>query len=123
MGGRGGKGEPAGRLPRSKDMTLYHLIAAVLAILLVGAIGWASVTGAFFDEGASMFAMPWGVVTFIDLYLSFFLAASLILVAEPNKPVAIALALLVFILGSVVTAGWAVWRAPLLWSRLRQPKA
>ncbi|MDP3736235.1 MAG: hypothetical protein Q8R02_02530 [Hyphomonadaceae bacterium] len=51
------------------------------------------------------------------------LAAALGLVAEPNKSIAIVLALLVFVLGSAVTAALAVWRAPLLWSRLHQPKA
>jgi hypothetical protein len=104
-------------------MTLYRIFAAALGLMLAGAIAWASVMGAFFEEGGAMFAMPWGVVTFIDLYTGFFLAASLILAAEPNKPVAISLAVLVLVLGGVVTAAWAVWRAPLLWSRLRQPKA
>ena len=104
-------------------MTLYRMLVAALAFVLAGAIGWAAVIGDFFGEGTVMFAMPWGVVTFIDLYLGFFLAASVILIAEPNRPLGIVLALLVFVLGSIVPAAWAVWRAPLLWSMLRQARS
>ena len=110
-------------------MTAYRMIAAVLGLVLAVAIVWASFTGAIAEEGGAMLALPWGIVTFIDLYLGFFFAASVILIVEPDRPLGIVLAVLVFVLGSLVVAGWAVWRAPLLWSRLKgepkltQPKA
>lgn len=109
---------------RSMAMTAYRFIAALLGLILAAAIVWATLSGAILEEGGAMLAFPWGIVTFIDLYLAFFFAASVILIAEPNRPLGVVLALLVFVLGSVVTAAWAAWRAPLLWSRLKgQPKA
>ncbi|HEY7799605.1 MAG TPA: hypothetical protein VIA80_12620 [Hyphomonadaceae bacterium] len=110
-------------------MIAYRITAAVLGLVLAGAILWASLIGVITEEGGAMLALPWGIVTFIDLYLGFFFAASLILMMEPSRPLAIVLAVLVLVLGNVVVAAWAAWRAPLLWSRLKaqpeiaQPKA
>lgn len=100
-------------------MGLLRLVLAAGALALMAAILWASFTGAILAEGAAMLALPWGVVTFLDLYLGFILAATAMLVLEPVRPLGIVLALLVFVLGNVLTAAWLAWRAPLIWRRLR----
>jgi hypothetical protein len=103
---------------KERSMMAWRIVAGLAALLLVAAIVWASAAGAILDEGSAMLAMPWGLVTFIDLYGSFLFAATVILLMEPSRPAGVILALLVFVLGSVVTLGWAVWRAPMLWRRL-----
>lgn len=104
-------------------MAVMRLVGALVALGLVVSIVWAAFTGAIFEEGGAILALPWGVVTFIDLYAGFLFAAALILVAEPRPRLAIVLALSIFVLGNVVTLAWAVARAPLLLSRLRSAGA
>lgn len=106
-------------------MTFWRVMIAMAGLALAASIVWASFAGAIFEEGGAILAMPWGVVTFIDLYAGFFIGAVAIAWLEPKRWLGIALALSVFVLGNVVTAAWVVWRAPMIASRLRavQPKA
>ena len=61
----------------------------------------------------------WGIVTLVDVYLGFLIAASIIFIVEENKLVAAAWALPIFILGNVVTALWFALRIGRLLTRNR----
>ena len=61
----------------------------------------------------------WGIVTLVDVYLGFLIAASIIFIVEENKLVAAAWALPIFILGNVVTALWFALRIGKLLARNR----
>jgi hypothetical protein len=64
---------------------------------------------------------PWGVVSLVDLYLSFFFVAVLIWCLETNKAIALVFILPLPFLGHVWSAVWMVWRlAALLQARRAQ---
>jgi len=99
-------------------MAVGRWVLAALCAALTGAILWASFEGAFLEEGGALMGMPWGVVTLADLYSGFVLAALAILLLEPRRRLAVALAVSVFFLGNIVTLAWAAARWRLIRDRL-----
>jgi len=102
-------------------MTMLRAVLFIFAVGLAGAILWAM--GAD-DRGlgpviAEMLTEPWSIVTLIDLYLGFFIAALIIFLFEKNKVIAALWAAPIFLLGNVWTAVWLVWRLPEMARRLK----
>ena len=100
---------------------LATLIAGGLALVLTGAIVWAGFIerSSLMSEGAAILAMPWGLVTLLDLYVGFVLYAVLVFTFEPRRAVATAWVVPVFFLGNLVMAAWVIWRLPLIVRRLK----
>jgi hypothetical protein len=63
--------------------------------------------GDFFGEGSQLFAMPWGIVSLVDLYTGFVLFSGWIIYREKSLPAAIvwtiAMMTLGFFAGSLYT--------------------
>lgn len=59
-------------------------ILAMTAVLING-----FTRGDFFGEGSQLFAMPWGIVSLVDLYAGFTLFSGWIIYREKSLPVAI----------------------------------
>ena len=59
-------------------------ILAMTAVLIYG-----FTIGDFFGEGSKLFAMPWGIVSLVDLYTGFTLFSAWIIYREKSLPVAI----------------------------------
>ncbi len=59
-------------------------MAAMTAVLIYG-----FTVGDFFGEGSKLFAMPWGIVSLVDLYTGFTLFSAWIIYREKSLPVAI----------------------------------
>jgi hypothetical protein len=61
-------------------------IAKVLSFLgllaMTGVIGWAFISGDFASEGSKLLAMPWGIVSMVDLYVGFILFSMWIIYRE-----------------------------------------
>lgn len=106
-------------------LRILALVGGVgLAVAIVGEIGGDLVwrvpgEGGFVSELNRLMATEWGVVALIDLYVGFAIAAIIVLAFERKLWVGLAWALPIFFLGNVVTALWAVVRAPALIARLR----
>lgn len=103
-------------------MTLLRIFFLIGAGALIAAIFWAMGAdgrslGAVLGE---MFGQPWSVVTLIDLYLGFFIAAAVIFLFEKRLWVAAVWALPIFVLGNLWTAVWLAWRLPEIARRLRK---
>ena len=102
---------------------LYRVLAprvalTVAAALFTGAILWAFSAAPFLESFGQIIAMPWGLVTLIDLYFGFACIAILIWILEPNRIVALSCIGLLFVLGNVVTALWLALRLPAIRRRL-----
>jgi hypothetical protein len=109
-------------LDEGRDMTtLARILLIAGAIALTALIVWAMGADgrALGDVLAAMLAEPWTVVTLADLYLGFFIAAVIIVLAERRLWVGLAWALPIFVLGNLWTAIWLALRLPSLVSRLR----
>ena len=101
-------------------MTLVRILSALGGLVLLAAIVWASMTAdqSLGEAVAWLTSEPWGVVSLVDLYLSFFFVAVLIWCLETNKAIALAFILPLPFLGHVWSAVWMVWRlAAMLRSR------
>ena len=59
-------------------------MSAMTAVLIYG-----FTVGDFFGEGSKLFAMPWGIVSLVDLYTGFTLFSAWIIYREKSLPVAI----------------------------------
>ena len=75
-------------------------IISLLGILAMTAVLINSFTrGDFFGEGSQLFAMPWGIVSLVDLYTGFTLFSGWIIYREKSLPVAILWAVAMMTLG------------------------
>ncbi len=92
-------------------MTPLRLTSLALALILTAAIVWAMGQASILDSFGRIVADPWGIVSLIDLYVGFFVAAVLIWRFEPSRAVAIAAIVLMPFLGNVVSLLWLAWRA------------
>ncbi|MEI8146160.1 MAG: hypothetical protein WCH83_11915 [Alphaproteobacteria bacterium] len=99
-------------------MTALRVFYGVMAAVLTGTILWAFTAASFGASFAAITGDPWGVVTLVDLYLGFLVAAALIWWVEGPGWRAALIALSIFFLGNVVTAIWAAWRLPMLHAAL-----
>jgi hypothetical protein len=69
-------------------------ILAMTAVLVYG-----FTVGDFFGEGSKLFAMPWGIVSLVDLYTGFTLFSMWIIYREKSLPVAILWTIGMMVLG------------------------
>ena len=52
-------------------MQTIKVISLIGLIAMAGIILYAFVVGDFFSEGKALLAMPWGIVSMVDLYVGF----------------------------------------------------
>lgn len=76
---------------------------------MAAAIVYGLASGGFAEDGRAIWALPWGRVTLVDLFVGFFLVGAVIVWRErhPRRWIPWLLALLV--LGNLVTAVYLVW--------------
>ena len=69
-------------------------VLAMTAVLIYG-----FTVGDFFAEGSKLAAMPWGIVSLVDLYTGFTLFSAWIIYREKSLPVAIVWTIAMLTLG------------------------
>lgn len=89
--------------------SIVQVIATVGVLAMVLAIGNAFLVGDFGREGAVLTAMPWGIVSLVDLYVGFGLFAIWVVFREPSRPIAIVWVVLIMVLGNLITAAYVLW--------------
>lgn len=80
-------------------MSIAKIISFLGVVAMSAAIGYAFAVGDFGAEGSQLLAMPWGIVSLVDLYVGFSLFALWIFYREPNRLVAIVWVVLLMVLG------------------------
>jgi hypothetical protein len=76
--------------------------AAILVILAMGT-GWGFAHGSATEEFPALMALPWGLVTVIDLYSGLLLIAAWIAWRESRWPIALSWAVALFTCGNVAS--------------------
>ncbi|MCG3124412.1 MAG: hypothetical protein GIKADHBN_02875 [Phycisphaerales bacterium] len=89
----------------------YAAFFAVLAIVLIILIVWASLEKHVLEIFKVMLAERWGIVTLIDLYGGFVVTATWICVLERRAWRAVPWLVAMFFLGNLATAIYVVFRA------------
>ena len=86
-------------------MMKFAKIVSLLGVLAMGAaIGYAFVAGDFGTEGSQLLAMPWGIVSLVDLYVGFSLFAMWIIYRESSWPRMVVWIVLLMVLGFFIGA-------------------
>ncbi len=80
-------------------MTVAKIIAIVGILAMTAVLVYGFVIGDFGTEGAQLLAMPWGIVSLVDLYVGFALFSCWIAYRERSPWVAAIWIILMMILG------------------------
>ncbi len=70
-------------------MKIAKLISILGMIAMTAVLVYGFTVGDFFGEGSKLFAMPWGIVSLVDLYTGFTLFSAWIIYREESLPIAI----------------------------------
>lgn len=70
-------------------MKLAKLISLLGILAMTAALVNGFTRGDLLGEGAQLFAMPWGIVSLVDLYTGFVLFSGWIIYREKSLPIAI----------------------------------
>ena len=65
-------------------MKIAKVVSFIGILAMTGVIGWAFATGNFTVEGSKLLAMPWGIVSLVDLYVGFTLFSIWIIYREQS---------------------------------------
>ena len=88
-------------------MKLAKIVTILGALVMAGIIGYAFAVGDFGAEGSKLVAMPWGIVSLVDLYTGFTLFSGWIIFREKSRPVAALWILAVMTLGAFAMSLYA----------------
>lgn len=80
-------------------MKLAKLISLLGIIAMTAVLVYGFTVGDFSGEGSRLLAMPWGIVSLVDLYVGFILFSAWIIYREKSLPVAIAWTIAMLVLG------------------------
>jgi len=70
-------------------MRLAKIISVIGILAMTAVLIYGFTFGDFFAEGSKLAAMPWGIVSLVDLYTGFTLFSCWIIYREKSLPVAI----------------------------------
>jgi len=70
-------------------MKIAKIISFLGIIAMTGVLIYGFTVGDFLAEGSQLLAMPWGIVSLVDLYTGFILFSMWIIYREKSLPVAI----------------------------------
>jgi hypothetical protein len=90
-------------------MNAIRLIAALGALAMLAAIGYAFAVGDFGREGGVILEMPWGVVSLVDLYVGLVLFSAWILFREGLTARSLVWVVLMFVLGNLTAAVYVLF--------------
>ena len=70
-------------------MKIAKIVSVLGMLAMTSDLIYGFTVGDFFGEGSQLFAMPWGIVSLVDLYTGFTLFSAWIIYREKSLPVAI----------------------------------
>jgi hypothetical protein len=80
-------------------MRLAKIISLLGILAMTAVLVYGFTVGDFFGEGSQLFAMPWGIVSLVDLYTGFTLFSAWIIYRERSVPAAILWTIAMMLLG------------------------
>ena len=80
-------------------MKIAKIVSVLGMLAMTSVLIYGFTVGDFFGEGSQLFAMPWGIVSLVDLYTGFTLFSAWIIYREKSLPVAILWAIAMMTLG------------------------
>jgi hypothetical protein len=80
-------------------MTIAKIVSLLGVLAMTAVLIFGFTQGDFFAEGSQLMAMPWGIVSLVDLYTGFTLFCAWIIYREKSLLLALAWSLGVMVLG------------------------
>lgn len=87
-------------------MRVATILAAIAALSMFAVIAHATIYGSFWSEGSALWALAWGRVSLLDLYVGFGLFSGWVLFREASLPLALLCVVLVMTLGNAFAAAY-----------------
>jgi len=88
-------------------MKAAKIFAIAGTLIMFFTLAYGFITGDFFKEGSILFAMAWGKVSLIDVYIGFFLFSVWVIYREEKWKKATLWIVLIMILGNFITCLYA----------------
>lgn len=79
--------------------TIAKALSLIGVLAMTAVIGWAFISGDFAADGAKLMALPWGIVSLVDLYVGFTLFSIWIIYRENSWWKSLIWVLLMMVLG------------------------
>ena len=89
-------------------MKIAKIVALLGLLAMTGIILYAFIVGDFNREGAQLFAMPWGQVSMVDLYVGFILFSGWIIYREKSLARSVIWVVLMMLLGNWTASLYAL---------------
>ncbi|MGB7874377.1 MAG: DUF1475 family protein [Anaerolineales bacterium] len=89
-------------------MKLAKSIAFLGLLVMTVVLIYGFTAGDFFAEGSQLAAMPWGIVSLVDLYTGFTLFSAWIIYREKSLPMAILWTIAMMVLGFFAASLYAL---------------
>ena len=80
-----------------------HIVAGSLGLIMASGLIWATLTGDFGAEGRALMALPWGVVSLMEIYVGLGLFFAWVFYREPNWLRAALWLVAAIVLGNIVS--------------------
>jgi magnesium-transporting ATPase (P-type) len=101
-------------------MRLVMVLALIGFIVMSTSIITAFIVGDFFEEGATLMSLPWGIVSLIDVYIGFAIFSGWIIYREENAIRSMLWLILMMVFGNATASLYvllACWRSRGDWNR------
>ena len=90
-----------------KTVRIFSIYLAILTIVMIGVLVFGFTQGDFWEEGAILTEMPWGIVSLFDVYVGFLLFCAWIWYREPRFWTKALLPIAILLGGNAVSALYA----------------
>ena len=89
-------------------MRIAKVVALLGALIMGGTLLYGFIVGDFTGEGAQLLAMPWGIVSLVDVYTMFILFSVWVVYREKSVVRSAVWVLLIMVLGSFVCSVYSL---------------
>lgn len=89
----------SGKIRWDKNMKIAKVIALMGLLAMTGALIYGFTVGDFNEEGSRLLAMPWGIVSLVDLYTGFVLFSCWVVFRERSVVRSVIWVIFIMVLG------------------------
>lgn len=91
------------------SMSVVRLSGWIGIVAMAGAIVYGVVSGGFGEDFAAVWALPWGKVSLVDLFVGLFLVAVVIIWRERQVRRWLPWVVALLVLGNLTTGAYLIW--------------
>ncbi|MEI6695653.1 MAG: DUF1475 family protein [Bacteroidota bacterium] len=82
---------------------MIKMLAIICTLIMLVSLMYGFIRGDFFKEGSILLSLAWGKISFIDVYIGFFLFSAWVVYREKKRSVAVLWIILILLLGNLIS--------------------